>query len=48
MQHKYTLLEEEDIEYARQFTLEPVLQVDPNGTGACILVTGRKAGEASE
>lgn len=46
--HKYTLLEEEDIEYARQFTLQAVLKIDRNGTGACIYVTARKLGESPE
>jgi len=44
--HKYTLLEEEDIHYASDFTIEPDLQIDRNGTGGYIFVNAKsKRGE---
>jgi len=34
--HKYTLLEEADIEFVRKHSLEANIEVDPNGTEACV------------
>jgi len=37
--HKYTLLEEEDVSFARKFVLEAILDVATDGTGAAVFVT---------
>lgn len=36
LQHKYTLLEEADIDFVKKHTLEAKVEIDRDGTGACV------------
>eukprot|EP00051_Salpingoeca_urceolata_P032295 m.15114 g.15114 ORF g.15114 m.15114 type:complete len:249 (-) comp4963_c0_seq1:207-953(-) len=39
--HKYTLLDEKDIAFVRQFTLHARVVIDPDGTGAHVYATAK-------
>eukprot|EP00040_Diaphanoeca_grandis_P015055 m.76606 g.76606 ORF g.76606 m.76606 type:complete len:243 (-) comp24919_c0_seq1:459-1187(-) len=45
--HKYTLLEEADIDFVRKHSLEANVEVDPNGTEACVYAVVKNAIDGS-
>ena len=47
LQHKYTLLEEADIDFVRKHTLEAKVEIDRDGTGACVYAVVKSKTDAS-
>lgn len=45
--HKYTLLEEADIDFVRKHTLEAKVEIDRDGTGACVYAVVKSKTDAS-
>lgn len=45
--HKYTLLEEDDIEFVRKHTLEARVEIDRDGTGACVYAVAKSKNDGT-